>query len=45
MLYYSAQNKTLTKRYEEIINPPKIDTRSADEIAADVIKKAGLRID
>lgn len=30
------------KRYYEMVHPEKCDTRSGDEIAEDVIKKAGL---
>jgi len=36
------QNKCLTKDYSEYLKPQAIDTRSGDEIAIDVIKKAGL---
>lgn len=32
----------LTKRYTEIIHPVPQDTRTGDEIAEDVIKRAGL---
>ena len=43
-LYYQSQNKHLTQRYIDVITPKKIDTRSADEIAADIIKRAGLTL-
>ena len=31
------------QRYYDVINPPKVDERSGDEIAADIIERAGLR--
>ena len=36
------QNKCLTKDYEDFINPKKIDNRSGEEIATDIIKRANL---
>lgn len=36
------QNRYLTTSYEDMIQPKKIDRRSGEEIAADVIKQAGL---
>lgn len=36
------QNKYCTTSFSEIIKPKKVDQRSGDEIALDVIKKAGL---
>lgn len=41
-LYLTPQRKGLTKRLHEIYYPVKADNRSGDEIAADVIKNAGL---
>ncbi|MBQ4505292.1 MAG: hypothetical protein II983_06415 [Firmicutes bacterium] len=32
----------MTKRYSDLFKKEKIDTRSGDEIAVDIIKKAGL---
>lgn len=32
------------QRYYDVINPPKVDTRTGDEIAADIIKRAGLKV-
>ena len=36
------QNSYITTTFDEIMYPEKIDTRSGDDIAADVIKNAGL---
>lgn len=36
------QNSYITTTFDEIMHPEKIDTRSGDDIAADVIKNAGL---
>lgn len=41
-LYCAPRNKQLNKRYAEIIDRTKVDTRSGDEIAAEVIERAGL---
>ena len=35
-------NISLKLRYCDIINPKKTDTRTGDEIVADIIKRAGL---
>lgn len=45
-LYLDAQNKMMNMRYAEIIGlkKTKVDTRSGDEIAEDVIKRAGLEV-
>lgn len=32
------------QRYYDVINPPKVDGRSGDEIAADIIERAGLKV-
>ena len=36
------QNAYITASLDDILHPERIDTRSGDEIAADVIRKAGL---
>lgn len=36
------QNSYITASFDEILHPEKIDTRTGDEIAEDVIAKAGL---
>ena len=42
-LYYSVQGKCLTVRYTDVIDTnKKVDNRTADEIALDVIKNCGL---
>lgn len=38
------QSKYLTKDFKDIIHPDKADNRTADEIASDVVKKAGLKL-
>ena len=35
-------NISLKLRYYDIIQPKKMDTRTGDEIVADIIKRAGL---
>lgn len=44
MLYWRGQGKTLTVTYDECKHPKpaSVDTRSGDEIAEDIIKRAGL---
>lgn len=42
-LQLAPQGKNLVKTYEEILKPENNDTRSGDEIAKDVILKAGLK--
>ena len=42
-LYYRAQNQYMNVRYYDLLNR-KIDNRSGDEIATDVIHKIGLRL-
>lgn len=32
------------QRYYDVINPPRADERSGDEIAEDIIKRAGLKV-
>lgn len=41
-LQLATQNKHLVKSLHDILYPKPIDTRTGDEIAADVIKAAGL---
>ena len=36
------QNKHLTKDYNELLKTQRVDPRSGDEIAIDIIKRAGL---
>jgi hypothetical protein len=36
------QNKWIERDYYDIIHPEKVDDRSGDEIAVDIIKRAGL---
>ena len=43
-LYYQGQNKVLNVRYFDLLNPPKEETRSGDEIALEVINRIGLKI-
>lgn len=40
--HYRGENKYLTYRWEDVIGN-RIDTRTGDEIAADIINGAGLR--
>ena len=42
-LYAVGDNKRMTQRYAELIKPRKVDRRSADEIADDIIRRCGLR--
>lgn len=41
-LYYTPQNKMMAKSLQDIWYPVAKDTRTGDEIAFDVITKAGL---
>lgn len=38
------QNQHIVKAYDEIIHPVEVDNRSGDEIAADIIERAGLKL-
>ena len=38
----NTKNIALKLRYYDIIQPKKADTRTGDEIVADIIKRAGL---
>lgn len=42
-LQLAPQNKFMKKSYDELLKPHKVDTRSGDEIVADIIKSAGLK--
>lgn len=45
-LYYMGKGMVLEQRYRDIaFSTKKVDTRSADEIALDVIKRAGLKVE
>lgn len=44
MLYLHGQNKTSSVRFEEIIKRKDADNRTGDEIADDVINRAGLTL-
>lgn len=37
------QNKYISKPYDEIIQAAKVDERSGDEVAEDVVKRLGLK--
>ncbi len=39
-----SQGSYTVARFYDIINPKPIDTRSGDEIAADIIKRAGIEV-
>lgn len=39
---YGGDGRYMSKRFSEIFNPPPVDNRTGDEIAADIMKKAGL---
>lgn len=42
-LYAMGDNKRMTQRYADLIKPRKVDRRSADEIADDIIRRCGLK--
>ena len=42
-LQIAPKGESLVKSYSDFLNPESIDTRSGNEIAADVIVKAGLK--
>lgn len=42
-LQLMPQNKYITASYQDVLTPKKIDTRSGDEIAIDIMKRAGLK--
>lgn len=39
-----AGGNAITAKYTDMVNPKPKDTRSGEEIAADVIKKCGLKV-
>lgn len=43
-LYFNAHNQMHTSRLAEILNPPKEDHRTAEEIVLDIVSRAGLEI-
>ena len=43
-LYLHAHNQMHTLRLAEILEPPKEDDRTAEEIVADIVSRAGLEI-
>lgn len=43
-LYYYSKEMAPSKRYAEIIGLVEQDKRSGDEIALDIVKKAGLKL-
>lgn len=45
-LYLNGQNQRFVKRYSEFIGltQNEVDTRTGDEIAEDIIKRAGLEV-
>lgn len=43
-LQLMAQSKYFTTRWADIVKSDDIDSRSADEIATDIIKRAGLTL-
>lgn len=44
-LYYQSEGKRLTTRYMDMIKPKPVDNRTGDEIAYDVIKRLGLKVE
>lgn len=43
-LFLQGENKRLTKRYSELINVKKEDSRTPEQIKDDIIRKAGLTL-
>lgn len=43
-LYYSGQNKTVSKRYIDLVNAKPVEHRSADDIIDDVVHRVGLKV-
>ena len=43
-LQLAPQNKYISATYDELLKPKKVDNRTGDEIAADIIKRAGLKV-
>ena len=44
-LQLAPRGESLVASYNDIINPKKQDTRTGDEIARDIISRAGLRLE
>ena len=44
-LYYYTDNKRLQNRYVDLLKPKKVDNRSGDEIALDVITRLNLKVE
>lgn len=42
-LQLMPQNKYITASYQDVLKPKKVDNRTGDEIAMDVMAKAGLK--
>lgn len=43
-LFYQSQQKRLDIRWEDMIKPRKVEHRTGEQIVADVIKSAGLKV-
>lgn len=43
-LYYNGQNKTISKRYIDLVNAKPVEERPAEEIIDDVINRVGLSV-
>ncbi len=43
-LYYHARNQTHTDHIRDLLYPKKQDNRTAEEIVADIVSRAGLEI-
>ena len=41
-MYYASRNQVLNERFFDLVNSGPPDTRSGDEIAIDIITRAGL---
>lgn len=41
-LHYLGQGKYISRKYSEIINPPRTDDRTAEEIAEDILDRIGF---
>lgn len=43
-MWFSARGQCIEKKYTDLIKNEKVDERSGDEIALDIIEKAGLTL-
>ena len=43
-LFYHGQNKTLTERFADVINPKPKETKTASEIVDDVTSRMGIQV-